>query len=50
VIDFDGDLVVGWRDDVDLGVAAARREGGESPAHVLELLDRPAIARADRSG
>ena len=46
VIDFDGDLITGWRDYVDLGVAAAQREGATNTAHVQELLDRPAIARA----
>ena len=47
VIEFDGDLITGWRDYVDLGVAAAQREGTPDPAHVQELLDRPVIARAD---
>jgi limonene-1,2-epoxide hydrolase len=45
VIEFDGDLVIGWRDYVDLGVAAAQREGNETPPHVQELLDRPAVTR-----
>jgi len=46
VIEFDGDLITGWRDYVDLGVAAAQREGATNSTQVQELLDRPAIARA----
>lgn len=46
VIEFDGDLITGWRDYVDLGVAAAQREGRETPAHVRELLDRPSTTRS----
>lgn len=46
VIEFDGELITGWRDYVDLGVAAVQRDGGETPAHVSELLDRAPIARA----
>jgi limonene-1,2-epoxide hydrolase len=50
VIEFSGDLITGWRDYVELDVAAAQRRGDESPAHVLELLDRPAVARAGGDG
>lgn len=43
VIDFDGDLIIGWRDYVDLGVAAAQRAGDAYSTQVQELLDRPAV-------
>lgn len=42
VLDFDGDLIVGWRDYVDLGVAEAQKAGQPFSRQVLELLDRPA--------
>jgi limonene-1,2-epoxide hydrolase len=41
VIDFDGDLIVGWRDYIDLNVATSQRTGDPRTAQVLELLDRP---------
>ncbi|WP_296596546.1 nuclear transport factor 2 family protein [Phenylobacterium sp.] len=41
VLDFDGDLIVGWRDYVDLGVADAQKAGQPFSRQVLELLDRP---------
>ncbi len=41
IIEFDGDLIRGWRDYVDLGVAASQRNGDPNSAHVQELLDRP---------
>jgi limonene-1,2-epoxide hydrolase len=43
VIDFDGDLIIGWRDYVDLGVAASQRAGEPYSSQVHELLDRPAV-------
>jgi limonene-1,2-epoxide hydrolase len=46
VIEFRGDLITGWRDYVDLTVAAAQREGATDTPQVQELLARPAIARA----
>ena len=43
VLEFDGDLVTGWRDYVDVGVMAAQRRGESLSAQVLELMDKPAI-------
>ncbi len=43
VLEFDGDLVTGWRDYVDVGVMAAQRKGEPLSAQVLELMDKPAI-------
>lgn len=44
VLEFRGDLICGWRDYVDLGVAAAQKAGEPLSAQVAELLDRPAEA------
>ncbi|MDP3852293.1 nuclear transport factor 2 family protein [Phenylobacterium sp.] len=41
VLDFRGDLIVGWRDYVDLGVAAQQKAGEPLSRQVDELLDRP---------
>lgn len=41
VLDFRGDLIVGWRDYVDLGVAEQQKAGQPFSRQVLELLDRP---------
>jgi ketosteroid isomerase-like protein len=38
-----GDLVVGWRDYVDVGVMAAQRAGAPVTDQVKALIDRPAI-------
>ncbi len=43
VFEFDGDLVIGWRDYVDVGVMEAQKAGGPASAWVLALADRPAI-------
>ncbi|MFN3585358.1 nuclear transport factor 2 family protein [Phenylobacterium sp.] len=43
VLDFRGDLIVGWRDYVDLGVAADQKAGRPFTRQVLELLDRPSL-------
>ena len=43
VIRFRGDLIVDWRDYVDVGVMTAQREGTAPTAHVLALADRPAV-------
>lgn len=43
VLDFRGDLVVGWRDYVDVGVMAAQRAGAPITEQVKALIDRPAI-------
>lgn len=48
VVEFDGDLVIGWRDYVDLGVAAVQRDGQPNPPQVDLLLDRAPITRAAR--
>jgi len=41
VLDFRDGLIVGWRDYVDLGVAAQQKAGEPFSKQVLELLDRP---------
>lgn len=41
VLDFRGDLIVGWRDYVDLGVAERQKAGEPFSRQVLELLERP---------
>jgi limonene-1,2-epoxide hydrolase len=43
VLEFDGDLVTGWRDYVDVGVMAAQRRGEPLSAQVLELMDRTSV-------
>ena len=43
VIRFRGDLIVDWRDYVDVGVLAAQQGGKAPTAHVLALADRPAV-------
>ncbi|WP_332764416.1 nuclear transport factor 2 family protein [Phenylobacterium sp.] len=45
VLDFRGDLIVGWRDYVDLGVAAQQKAGEPLSAQVESLLDRAPAAR-----
>jgi len=41
VLDFRDGLIVGWRDYVDLGVAAQQKAGEPLTRQVLDLLDRP---------
>jgi len=41
VLDFRSDLIVGWRDYVDLGVAAEQKSGVALTRQVEMLLDRP---------
>ena len=43
VIEFDGDLICGWRDYVDMGVMEAARSGQPRSAWVEALIDRPAL-------
>ena len=43
VLEFDGDLVTGWRDYVDVGVMAAQRKGEPLSAQVHELMDRTPV-------
>ena len=43
VLDFSGDLVIGWRDYVDVGVMTAQRAGAPTTDHVKTLIDRPAV-------
>ena len=43
VLDFEGDLIIGWRDYVDVGAMDAQRGGAASSAFVLAMIDRPAI-------
>jgi limonene-1,2-epoxide hydrolase len=40
VLDFRDDLIIGWRDYVDLGVIASQKAGGGLSQHVAELLER----------
>ncbi len=44
VIEFKGDLVVGWRDYVDVGVMAAQMAGGPISDQVRSLIDRETVA------
>ena len=44
VLDFRGDLIVGWRDYVDVGVMTAQRGGAAISDQVRALIDRPAAA------
>ena len=41
VLEFRDDLIVGWRDYVDLGVAAQQKAGEPLSKQVESLLDRP---------
>lgn len=41
VLDFKDGLIIGWRDYVDLGVAAQQKAGGPLSRQVEGLLDRP---------
>jgi limonene-1,2-epoxide hydrolase len=43
VLEFEGDLIIGWRDYVDVAVMEAQKAGGEASAWVMALVDRPAI-------
>jgi len=43
VFDFDGDLIIGWRDYVDVGLMEAQKRGEVVGAWVDALIDRPAI-------
>lgn len=43
VLDFRDGLICGWRDYVDLGVAAAQKAGEPPSRQVLELLDRAPV-------
>ncbi len=43
VLEFDGDLIVGWRDYVDVGVMEAQKTGDPASAWVMALMERPAI-------
>jgi limonene-1,2-epoxide hydrolase len=41
VLEFRGDLIIGWRDYVDLGVVAQQKSGEPLSKQVAGLLDRP---------
>ncbi|QUD89490.1 nuclear transport factor 2 family protein [Phenylobacterium montanum] len=43
VLEFRGDKICGWRDYVDSGVSSNMQAGGAAPAHVEELIARPAV-------
>ena len=43
VFHFDGDLIIGWRDYVDVEVMEAQKAGAPPSAWVLELSQREAI-------
>lgn len=43
VIEFKGDLIIGWRDYVDIGVMEAQKAGHPRSAWVDALIDRPAL-------
>jgi limonene-1,2-epoxide hydrolase len=41
VIEFKGDLIIGWRDYVDIGVIAAQKAGEPITPQVESLISRP---------
>ncbi|CAN5801007.1 limonene-1,2-epoxide hydrolase family protein [soil metagenome] len=43
VIEFSGDLIIGWRDYVDMGVMEAQKAGHPRSAWVDALIDRVAL-------
>ena len=43
VLEFDGDLVIGWRDYVDVGVMAAQRAGAPVSDQIRQLMDRSPV-------
>lgn len=43
IIEFQGDLIIGWRDYVDRSVIDAMRRGGEYSPQVVELINREAL-------
>jgi limonene-1,2-epoxide hydrolase len=43
VLEFRGDLICGWRDYFDAGVAADMQAGGVAAVELDQLIDRPAI-------
>jgi limonene-1,2-epoxide hydrolase len=51
VIEFKDDLVIGWRDYVDVGVIARQRAGEAVSDQVEALIERPAVgAGLERQG
>ena len=49
VFSFEGDLITGWRDYVDVGVMQAQKDGAKATAWVQALADRPALVMAART-
>ncbi|MFV3077216.1 nuclear transport factor 2 family protein [Niveispirillum fermenti] len=43
IMEFDGDLIIGWRDYIDRSVIEAMRRGEPYPPQVVELIDREAL-------
>lgn len=43
IIEFQGDLIIGWRDYVDRSVIDAMRRGGAYPPQVTDLINREAL-------
>jgi limonene-1,2-epoxide hydrolase len=43
VLDFDGDLITGWRDYVDVGLMEAQKTGAAASPWLMALIDREAI-------
>lgn len=43
VIEFSGDLIIGWRDYVDMGVMESQKAGNPRAAWVDALIDRVAL-------
>lgn len=44
VLEFDGDLIIGWRDYVDMGVITEQQSGSALTDQVKMLIDRPTAA------
>lgn len=43
VIEFEGPLIIGWRDYVDMGVMESQKAGNPRTAWVEAMIDRPAL-------
>ena len=44
VLEFRGDLIVAWRDYLDIGVVEAQKGGQATPNWITAMIDRPAAA------
>jgi limonene-1,2-epoxide hydrolase len=49
ILEFEGDLICGWRDYFDRGVADRGAQGEALPDYAQALVDRPAVMQARTS-